>query len=274
MPKRSGKTSGKKRRWLYNLLIIILAAVAVYSGYRAWSEYHIRRVAANHYEAVASQYAAETEEATDSAEGSGTEEDAESAGETLSLLNIDFDGLLAENADTVAWLYCEDTVINYPVVQTTDNEYYLHHLFSGETNSCGTLFVDAANSPDFTDDNTIIYGHYMKNGQMFRTLGEYDDQEYYEEHPTMILYTPETVYQIQIFASAILDGSDGFPLNFATQEEKQEWIDSLREVSDIHSEVEVTAEDRLVTLYTCAYTFEDARRLVFGKLVPVTDVDP
>ncbi|MCD8053280.1 MAG: class B sortase [Lachnospiraceae bacterium] len=274
MPKRSGKTSGKKRRWLYNLLIIILAAVAVYSGYRAWSEYHIRRVAANHYEAVASQYAAETEEATDSAEGSGTEEDAESAGETLSLLNIDFDGLLAENADTVAWLYCEDTVINYPVVQTTDNEYYLHHLFGGETNSCGTLFVDAANSPDFTDDNTIIYGHYMKNGQMFRTLGEYDDQEYYEEHPTMILYTPETVYQIQIFASAILDGSDGFPLNFATQEEKQEWIDSLREVSDIHSEVEVTAEDQLVTLYTCAYTFEDARRLVFGKLVPVTDVDP
>ncbi len=272
MPKKRAEKSGNKRRLLYDLLIIILAAVAIYSGYRAWSEYRTRRIAADHYQEIASQYVAETGDSAE-ADSDGTAEAAESSGEALSLLDIDFDGLLAQNADTVAWLYCEDTVINYPVVQTTDNEYYLHHLFSGETNSCGTLFVDAANASDFTDDNTIIYGHYMKNGQMFHTLGEYDSQEYYEEHPFMILYTPETVYQIQIFASEILDGSDGFPLNFAEEEEKQAWIDSLREDSDIQSEVTVTVEDRLVTLYTCAYTFEEARRLVFGKLVPLTNTD-
>ncbi|MCD8077316.1 MAG: SrtB family sortase, partial [Lachnospiraceae bacterium] len=124
------KKPKKRHNWLYNLLIIILAAVAVYSGYRAWSEYQTRRIAADSYEMVASQYAAETGETVTS----GTSEDAGNAGteQAIPLLDIDFDGLLAQNADTVAWLYCEDTVINYPVVQTTDNDYYLHHLFNGE----------------------------------------------------------------------------------------------------------------------------------------------
>lgn len=92
----------------------------------------------------------------------------------------------------LAWLYCPDTVINYPVVQSDDNEYYLRRLMDGSSNTAGTLFADYRCSPDFSDPHTVIYGHNMKNDTMFGILPEYGAQEFYEPHPDPCLVNLQT----------------------------------------------------------------------------------
>ena len=91
----------------------------------------------------------------------GGEPDAEPDG----YLKIDFEGLQAVNPDVIAWIDIPGLSISYPVVQGTDNAYYLHHLFTGEYNSSGSIFADWHNQQDFTDPNTIVYGHNMKKRQ-------------------------------------------------------------------------------------------------------------
>ena len=83
----------------------------------------------------------------------------------------------------IGWIYSSDTTINYPVVQGSDNAYYLKHLADGTENRNGCPFLDVQNRPDFTDDNSIIYGHHMQNGTMFADISWYEDQNYYNEHP-------------------------------------------------------------------------------------------
>ena len=100
---------------------------------------------------------------------------------------VDFDALSEINPDIVAWIYIEDTEINYPVVQGTDNQYYLKRLFNGKWNGSGCIFLDSRNSPDLSDRHSIIYGHHMKNGTMFSGLTEYKKQGFYEGHPVVLL---------------------------------------------------------------------------------------
>lgn len=108
----------------------------------------------------------------------------------------------------MAWITGEDTPIDYPVMHTDNNEYYLSHLYSGEENRYGALFVDCRNTRLFTDPNTLIYGHNMKNDAMFGSLMGYKEQAYYEEHPTMTLYTPDGDYTIELL-SGTLENGDG-----------------------------------------------------------------
>lgn len=105
-------------------------------------------------------------------------------------LRIDFEGLQVVNPDVIGWVEIPGLAISYPVVQGTDNAYYLHHLFTGEYNSSGSIFADCHNQPDFTDQNTIIYGHNMKNGSMFGTLSRYQDEALWEASPYFYLYVP------------------------------------------------------------------------------------
>lgn len=119
-------------------------------------------------------------------------------------LEIDFAGLKAVNLDVIAWIQIPALDISYPVVQGKDNAYYLHHLFSGESNINGSIFVDCHNQPDFTDQNTIVYGHNMKNGSMFGTLDKYQDKELFEQHPEFYLYLPDKILKYQIQRSEII----------------------------------------------------------------------
>ena len=91
------------------------------------------------------------------------------------------------NPDIVAWIYIEGTKINYPIVQGEDNSYYLKHLFSGEWNGSGCIFLDSRNDASFADRHSIIYGHHMKNGTMFTDLDKYKKQDFFDEHPVALL---------------------------------------------------------------------------------------
>lgn len=202
-------------------------------------------------------------------------QNADTSGPTpipLPIPEPDYDALLLENGEFYAWLYCKDTVINYPVTQGEDNRYYLNHLFNKKRNSMGTLFVDAGNAPGLADQNTIIYGHHMKNGSMFASLVGYKKQAYYDEHPELFLFTNSAVYQVELFAGYVTKGyatNDVYKKGFDTEALFLSFLDTARANSDFVSGVEVTAKDRIVTLSTCTYEYDEARYVVLGKLVRI-----
>ena len=192
---------------------------------------------------------------------------SESAG-GASPINVNFDMLSSLNANVVGWLYCEGTPISYPVVQSTDNSYYLNRLYDDRTNSSGAIFMDAMNSPDLSDVNTIIYGHNMKNGTMFASLQNYDEQWYYEQHPVMYYLTKNHDYKIDVFASYETTGdSDAFTMFFDSAQTYQTYLENRWSQSRIDTSwLPMSIEDNIVTLSTCSYGFDNARYVVQGKV--------
>ena len=182
-------------------------------------------------------------------------------------VTIDFDSLHEISQDAVAWLYCPDTEINDAIAQADDNNYYLKRLLNGTHANCGTLFVDYRNSPDFSDEITLIYGHNMKNGTMFASLIDYRNPGYYEEHPVMYLFTPEKRYQLELIAGYTTDTNDILYEVPATVADRESVLSHAEKVSSFISGVTAAPEDRLVILSTCSYAYDDARYVVIGRLV-------
>lgn len=193
--------------------------------------------------------------------------------EELPLPDIDFGELNKVNPDIVCWLYCPDTVINYPVVQGADNEYYLRHLFDGTVNSSGCLFIDAETSV-FRVANTVIYGHAMKDKSMFRSILYYREkgQAYYDAHPFLYLMLPDgAVYRVELFSGYLTDAKtgDAWKNEFTDEKDYKNWLISCAEKSVFQSMVSVSHEDTVVTLSTCSFERESSRFVVHGKLVPI-----
>ena len=184
--------------------------------------------------------------------------------------SIDFPALEKINPDVVAWLTSKATEIDYPVAQGDDNDYYLRHLFTGEHNKLGSIFMDYRNHGDFSDRNTVLYGHNMKDGSMFSSLTKYKDQSYYDSFPTMVLDTPSGDFTIELFAGIIIDGNqESVRFDFKDDQDFQSYINSLKKESTFESNTIVEANDRIVTLCTCSYEFNNARYALFGKMVPI-----
>ncbi len=184
---------------------------------------------------------------------------------------VDFDALSAINPDIVGWLYCEGTPVNYPVVQGSDNVYYLDHLYSGEKNRSGTLFLDCRCSPYFSDNNSIIYGHHMKNGGMFACITQYRSQEYYDAHPAIYLLTPSGDYILKVFSGYITDpDTNSFEHRFETEADYAKMLAAAVEESDFQSRVAPATQDKVVTLSTCTYEYENARYVVHAVLTRIS----
>lgn len=202
----------------------------------------------------------------------------ESAGEDSSVIlpTVDFEALWETGPDIIGWLTLPDTAINYPVTQTDDNEYYLHHLYDGTYNKTGCLFADYENKEDFSDRNTIIYGHNMRDGSMFATLNEYDEQNYYDGHPQMYLVTPDGGYVVEIFTAFVAktseSGSDTSPwrLDWKDDGAYTTWLNAMKERSVVECDVAVTSSDKVLTLSTCT-PGGASRFIVMGKLAAVNN---
>lgn len=180
---------------------------------------------------------------------------------------IDFESLHEISRDAVAWIYDPDGEINYVIAQAKDNEYYLHRLLDGTEADGGILFMDYRNSGDLSDWNTVIYGHNMKNGTMLATLIDYQRPGYYEEHPVMYLYTPGRRYKMELIAGYTTDVNDPVYSVPATKEGRDEILSHAGRVSSFIPDTAVEDGDRLVTLSTCSYAYDDARYVLIGKLV-------
>ena len=181
---------------------------------------------------------------------------------------VNFEELMSINEDTVGWIrfYPEPSQINYPVVQTTDNDLYLHKTFSANDNTVGAIFVNTYNHPDFNDKHTIVYGHRMNDNTMFHDLAKYADKDFWESNPYFYIYTPDgrkITYHIYA-AGQILETSDSYLTEFVNDEEFQNFIYLSEQESKYATGVDVTVNDTVVTLSTCVKGEDEARFVVRG----------
>lgn len=178
----------------------------------------------------------------------------------------DFSALQKINPNIVAWVSIPGTNIDYPVVQGADNSYYLTHLVTGEWNSSGSIFLDHAASPDFSDSYSIVYGHNMLNKTMFSSLMDYKTQDFYQAHPTGILETPQRNYEILFFAGFVADTDHPVWNTNLQTESVAEWGAEMYRHSYFQSNILPSADDCLIALATCSYEFDNARFILLGIL--------
>lgn len=169
---------------------------------------------------------------------------------------VDFGFLQEQNEDIIGWIQVEGTDIDYPVLyDTTYNLYYLNHSFKGTNTAYGSIFVMGENAGDFTDFNTVVYGHNMLDGSMFAQLHRFRKEDFFNTHGEIVLYTPDRKLTYQVFAAYRRDNLNIIVNNdFSTEELRTQYIDSIYEhdaVANFKPEYEITASDRILTLSTC-----------------------
>lgn len=169
------------------------------------------------------------------------------------LLELDLDALRKENEDVLGWICIPDTTISYPLLQWTDNEFYLTHSWQQTPNPAGSIFMECQNNPDFNDFNTIIYGHRMQGQNMFGLLQSYRYLEYLNKHPSVYILTDAGVLRYDVFACqrASVD-SIVYGFVHETERSKEELIRYSLDYSVVETGIVPTAEDKLLTLSTCS----------------------
>lgn len=185
---------------------------------------------------------------------------------------IDFKQLQETNKDIYAWITVPDTNINYPIVQSSwDNTYYLDNTIDGQAGLPGSIYTENYNAKDFTDFNTIIYGHDMNDGSMFQNLHKYEDETFFKEHSKVYVYTPEKKLTYEIFEAVVYDDRHILmSFDFTQDSQRQAYLDSLKAVRNLNSnyndDVQVGPDSRIITMSTCIATQPD-NRLVVGAVL-------
>lgn len=187
--------------------------------------------------------------------------------------DIDFAGLQETNPDIYAWLYVPDTNVDHPVLQREGSaEYYLTHDLQGAYSEAGCIFTQYYNSRDWTDNHTVIYGHKIKS--MFAALHNYEDARFFDEHKYFYVYTPEYTFVYQVFAA--YRASNAHLLlnyNMSDHDSFQQYLDSVMAQDgigvNIDRDIQVDADDHIVTLSTCVGGYAQYRYLVQAKLAAV-----
>jgi len=183
---------------------------------------------------------------------------------------VDWDYHREQAPNIVGWIQNPGTVINYPIVQGTDNDFYLDHLPNGRRNAMGSIFLDYRHAADFSGQTILIYGHNMASGDKFSSLRRYTDRAFFEDHPTIYIFTPRGNFVIEIFAGYNIDTSvEHPPASFASEEQFNNFMDDLRRRSFIRSDFHAEFGDQLVYLVTCTYAGTTPwRTVIIGRLVP------
>jgi len=175
--------------------------------------------------------------------------------DTAHKYNIDFESLKQKNSDIFAWLIVNGTNIEYPVVKTTNNDYYMTHSFGKSYNSSGWVFMDYKDKFDGTDNNMVIYGHNRRDGSIFGTLKNILTEEWQKTQDNFIIpfITENEKSEYQVFSVYRIESEDYYiTTNFGTDNEFQKFIDTIKSRSIKDFNVEVSTEDHILTLSTCA----------------------
>ena len=191
------------------------------------------------------------------------------------LATMDFAALREVNPDILGWILIPNTRVSYPFLQGTDNDYYLRRTWRKGSSAVGAIFVEAGNSGDLTDFNTIIYGHNMNNGSMFGSLKKYKSQDYFRQHPYIYLTTDAGSARYEIFAAyeAATD-SETYRLGFGSESAKQAFLDDCAGRSVIDTGVTPQVWDRIITLSTCTGRGHETRWVVQARLPGEAPAEP
>ena len=247
--------SNKTKKYLYRVVTIICLSVFIFAAYRlidtAIDYYKNGKVINSIQETF---YGVEEVESNDEPHS----------------IRAGFDMLQKENDELVGWITMAGTQIDYPILKADNNVDYLKRDFYKETNIAGSIFMDYRNSVESPGRNTIVYGHRMKDGSMFEQLTKYQDPEFLESHQTFEFDTLYDSYEAEIFAVYITKTEfDYIQTDFEDDAEYEQLLTQIQEESMFETDVEVTADDHILTLSTCDYQLDpnDGRLVIQAKLV-------
>ena len=266
----------KKKRIVYNLCLAVLICIFLGSaGYLAYYFLQSKK-SEDQFQKLEAMIDAPVNE--EEIVYVATDGDAEPG---LEFVNIDgtrvqksFASLYRENHYFIGWLSIEDTNIDYPVMQTPEEEeYYIHRDFYGEYSSAGTLFVDLESNVQKPSDNILIYGHNMKTGKMFHDLLKYENESFYKNHKYIqfdTIYGNGTYEVIAAFRTHILtEKEDGFRYyQFFNAEDKSafnQYVSGCKALTGYTIDTDASYGDSLLTLSTCAYHTDNGRFVVVAK---------
>ena len=281
---QGSKKKKRMRRILLAVDAVLLAGFAVSAFFliRTLLNYNRMRRENEALAAVAVHTSAPTPEASPAPEAaleihapSDSQAPVKTASEEVPI-RVDFQALQKINTDIVAWIYSEGTEINYPIVQASDNDYYLNRSYERKERDGGAIFMDCRNSAEFLDQNTVIYGHHMKDRTMFGSLANYYKQDYYEQHRVLYILTPIRDYRLEVYSVRTTKPEAEYyyiwfdpaaTMGYGT------YISKAIGQSTVANKTDMSQDYNTVTLSTCSYYagFEDAKFLVHCKLVPLGD---
>ena len=257
------------------ILLIILIVVLVMWGHSALVEKSAAKTYEKLQESVNSDasdtktQASETEQqSTQVSENVGdTETDSHKEQYDIPQKNLDW-----EEPEIYAWIYIPNTNIDYPVLQRSgDNDYYLEHNLDGSRGKPGCIYTEDLNSKEFTDYNTVIYGHNMKSGAMFRTLHDFEDKSFFDNNQYVYIYTKDRTLVYKIFAAYTNDAKHILNSNdFTSEQGLSDYLEKVFKKAQaegyLRDDVAVTGENAILTLSTCT-TSSDKRYIVQAVLV-------
>lgn len=192
--------------------------------------------------------------------------------------SIDWDELHQTNPDIYAWIYVPGTSVDYPVLQhPSNNEYYLNHNLDGSYGFPGVIYTENYNSKDFTDPNTVIYGHNMDNTTMFSTLHNFRNPDMVSEPHYIYIYTEDGRTLVYEIYAAYIYPSIHLLLNFDVKNDYifEQYLRNISnmdltssDLANIRHDIDVTVDDRIITLSTCTTDHDASKRfLVTGVLL-------
>ena len=266
----------KRRNVVFAIFALFFLAVFVVSSYKIIS-YYLEKKEENDLNQSMIQEAVVSiksepiyrEEETVTRPGTSEEEDVRKV-LLYPDISVDLEKLKKEYPKIVGWLYLPDTVINYPVMQDEDNEYFVSHLPNGVDNPAGSIFMDCRNASNPLQKVSILYGHNMKNNSMFGRILDYRSPSYYEEHPYLFYFTDNKTFRLEVFAGVHTTSASYVYSLPVDDREFEKYLSKLCSSSVFKSEVSVSASDQIFVLSTCSGSRNDENRFVVcAKLVSI-----
>lgn len=238
------------------LILCLTGVICVYS-YRIYNKLHEYKKADNIYENLRKE-----KETNLNFKKNGISKNSSKNTDIAEENTIDLSSL---NKDFVGWINIEDTNIDYPVVQSNDNAYYLHRDIYGNYLYSGTTFLDYRN--DYKNSkNLIIYGHNMKNTTMFSELEKFKKKDFFDSNPTITLTDKNETRYYSAFAVLLVDKNYGYTIpDFNNDDEYNKFLTKMCNESIFKVKNKPTTSEQIITLTTCSYEFENARTVILCK---------
>ena len=252
--------SPKKNKWTV-ILEIICVIVFIYAASQLWMIFQDYQRASNEYDALAEQVLIETEEKSDKNTEIFNEKKEQVKEQSILDLPYDYDvpsysvdlpSVKAQNTDTVGWIILPDTKINYPIVKSKDNTEYLTTTFEGQTANSGAIFLDMYCESDFSNQNSIIYGHNMKNGSMFRALNNLTDKEYFWRHHIFCIDIGNGFEEYEIIScyETVETDLSSWQIGFESEEAYAQWLNQIAKRCTYDC-ADYDVSKQTITLSTC-----------------------
>lgn len=239
------------KKYIRGIINIVLISILIYSGYMIYTKLADYKKADETYTQLQKVY-------DNQIQRNKTDTTDKNSEDNKPLTQI--------NPDYKFWLKVDNTNINYPVVQCDNNSFYLNHDFYKQNSGSGAIFMDYRDNQE--SQNTILYGHNMRNKTMFNNLLKFKDETFFNQNNKIRVIKDNHEYIYEVFSAYTTEGKDDYLItNFSSEKEYLEYINTIKDKSLFKTNIDISSIDKIITLSTCSYEFDDARTVVHGKLI-------